>query len=148
MALTPDPGGEGAPPAVGKVDGQEPDLLVLSAGKVVNAQTIHAHDLIYGVAFSFTIPMTEYMGEGPDAAAGLRAEWIQAMAQHEHVVALTYTQDANRAGGLVDEIIVTVGTPDESSTADVAIPLAQLNTPGAFQRVDDLYAVLAKSIGL
>lgn len=147
MALTPDPSGEGAPPNSFQVLGQYPDLLIQSATRVVNAQTIIARELIYGVTFQFTIPMTEYMGEGPQAAAGLRAGWIEAMAQHTHVTGLTYTQDVNSSGALVDQMIVTVGTSDLANTAELTYPLEQLNTPAAFQAVDDLYAKLAASLG-
>ena len=148
MALTPDPSGIGAPPAVAHVDGQYPDILIQGANRVVNAQTIIAHDLIYGVSFQFTIPMQEYMGAGPDASAGLRAEWIQTMAQHAHVVGLSYTQFVNRQGGLTDQMIVTVGTPDGENEAEITLPLEGLNTIGAFDQVDALYAALAHSIGL
>ena len=115
---------------------------------VAGAQTIIAHDLIYGVSFQFTIPMQEYMGAGPDASAGLRAEWIQTMAQHAHVVGLSYTQFVNRQGGLTDQMIVTVGTPDGENEAEITLPLEGLNTIGAFDQVDALYAALAHSIGL
>lgn len=148
MALPVEVDGGGAAPGSFTVLGQYPDLLVQSATRVVNAQTIVARENIYGVSFQFTIPMTEYMGEGPDAAAGLRAGWIQAMAAHDHVVGMTYTQDVNAAGTLVDQMVITVGTPDGENTADLTIPLAQLNAPGSFQKVDDLYAIVARTAGI
>ena len=148
MALPVEVDGGGAEPGSFTVLGQYPDLLVQSATRVVNAETIIAKENIYGVGFQFTIPMTEYMGAGPQASAGLRAGWIQAMAAHAHVVGMAYTQDVNASGTLVDQMIITVGTPDGENTADLTIPLSQLNAPGAFQQVDDLYAIVARTAGI
>jgi hypothetical protein len=148
MVLPVDDGGGGASPGDFTVLGQYPDLLVQSATRVVNAQTIIAKDDLYGISFQFTIPMTEYMGAGPEASAGLRAGWIEAMAQHDHVIGMAYTQDVNAAGTLVDQMIITVGTPDGEQAADLTIPLSALNSPSSFQKVDDLYAVVARTAGL
>ncbi len=148
MALPVDPDGGGAAPGSFTVLGQYPDLLVQSATRVVNAETIVARENIYGVSYQFTIPMTEYTGAGPEASAGLRAGWIQAMAGHDHVVGMAYTQDVNASGTLVDQMVITVGTPDGENTADLTIPLASLNAPGAFQQVDDLYAIVARTAGI
>jgi len=148
MVLPVDDGGGGANPGDFTVLGQYPDLLVQSATRVVNAQTIIAKDDLYGISFQFTIPMTEYMGAGPEASAGLRAGWIEAMAQHQHVIGMAYTQDVNAAGTLVDQMIITVGTPDGEQAADLTIPLSALNNPSSFQKVDDLYAVVARTAGL
>jgi len=148
MVLPVDDGGGGAAPGDFTVLGQYPDLLVQSATRVVNAQTIVAKDDLYGISFQFTIPMTEYMGAGPEASAGLRAGWIEAMAQHQHVIGMAYTQDVNAAGTLVDQMIITVGTPDGEQAADLTIPLSALNNPSSFQKVDDLYAVVARTAGL
>jgi hypothetical protein len=148
MALPVEPDGAGADPGSFTVIGQYPDLLVQSATRVVNAETIVARENIYGVSFQFTIPMTEYMGEGPQAAAGLRAGWIQAMAQHQHVIGMAYTQDVNASGTLVDQMIITVGTPDGEQSADLTIPLSALNAPSSFQKVDDLYAIVARTAGI
>lgn len=148
MALPVEPDGGGAAPGSFTVLNQYPDLLSQSATRVVNAETIVARENIYGVTYQFTIPMTEYMGAGPDASAGLRAGWIQAMAAHQHVVGMSYTQDLNQAGALVDQMIVAVGTPDGENTAELVLPLASLNAPASFQKVDDLYAIVARTVGI
>jgi len=70
------------------------------------------------------------------------------MAQHDHVIGMAYTQDVNAAGTLVDQMIITVGTPDGEQAADLTIPLSALNNPSSFQKVDDLYAVVARTAGL
>ena len=148
MALPVEVDGGGAEPGSFTVLGQYPDLLVQSATRVVNAQTIVARENIYGVSYQFTIPMTEYMGAGPEASAGLRAGWIQAMAAHAHVIGMAYTQDVNAAGTLVDQMVITVGTDDGEQAADLTIPLASLNAPGSFQKVDDLWAIVARTAGI
>ncbi len=148
MALPVEVDGAGAEPGSFTVEGQYPDLLVQSATRVVNAETIVARENIYGVSYQFTIPMTEYMGAGPDASAGLRAGWIQAMAAHDHVIGMAYTQDVNASGTLVDQMVITVGTPDGEQAADLTIPLSALNSPASFQKVDDLYAIVARTAGI
>jgi len=148
MALVPEPDGGGTEPGSFTVTGQYPDILVQSATRVVNAETIVARENIYGISFQFTIPMAEYMGAGPQASAGLRAGWIQAMAQHDHVIGMAYTQDVNASGTLVDQMVITVGTPDGEQSADLTLPLSQLNSPASFQRVDDLYAIVARTAGI
>lgn len=143
-------GDGGAPSTTGgfHVISQRPDLLVRSASDVVDAVTITAEDDVFLVIFSFTISRQEWQGIGTQVAAADRALWIQTMAMHEHVVAMTYSQDVNAAGTLRDVMVMTVGTPDGNHAADVAWPLTSLNTPGAFQAVDNAYATLVKTAGL
>lgn len=148
MALTPE--GGGPPDATGKfhVIAQRPDLLVRSATDVADAMTITAQDDVYGVVFAFTITRAEWLGIGTQVAAADRAIWIQTMAQHEHVAAITYSQDTGTNGNLRDVVVITVATPDGEHTADVTWPLTTLNTPGAFGAVDAAYATLTQTAAL
>lgn len=149
MALTQE--GSGSPgdggPVTGdyEVTGQEPDILVLSGNRVVQAETIYAREKTFGIDFQFTIPRDEYMGSGPQAAAGLRASWLQTIGNHEHVTAIYVTQDVNAQNFLRDYVFVTVGTPDGLQEAQTRFLLDNANTPGAFGAIDAAYAALVRA---
>lgn len=149
MALT--AGDSGTPGSGGPVNGdyvvtgQEPDILVMSGNRVVSAETIYARETTFGIDFQFTIPMTEYMGSGPQAAAGLRASWLQTIGNHDHVTGVYVTQDVNAQNLLRDYVFVTVGTDDGLQTATTRILLDNANTPAAFQQIDNAYAALVKA---
>lgn len=145
------PAGDGGPPSANgafHVIAQRPDLLVRSATDVVDAVTITAEDDVFSVIYSFTISRQEWAGIGTQVAAADRALWIQTMAMHDHVVAMTYSQDVNSGGMLRDVMVMTVATPDGNHAADVTYPLNSLNTPAAFKAVDDAYAQLVKTAAL
>jgi hypothetical protein len=128
-----------------EVTGQEPDILVMSGNRVVQAETIYARELTFGIDFQFTIPRDEYMGAGPQASAGLRASWLQAIGNHPNVTAVYVTQDVNPQNLLRDYVFVTVGTPDTLQQAQTRILLDNANKPGAFQQIDDTYAALIRA---
>lgn len=127
---------------------QEPDILVQTGNKVVQAETIYARELTFGIDYQFTIPLTTYMGEGPEAAAGLRAEWLQTLGNHEHVVGLYVTQDVNAQNLLRDYVFITVGTDDLQNTTQIRVLLDNANNPGTFQAIDDAWNRVATSAGL
>lgn len=149
MALTQDGSGEPGDggPITGdyEVTGQEPDILVLGGNRVVQAETIYAKEKTFGIEFQFTIPRDEYMGSGPQAAAGLRASWLQTIGNHDHVTAVFVTQDVNPQNLLRDYVFVTVGTADGLQTAQTRILLDAANTPGAFQQIDNTYQALLRA---
>lgn len=152
MALSVDGGADGGTggPVTGdyEVTGQEPDILVLSGNRVVAAETIFAREKTFGIDFQFTIPTTEYMGSGPNAAAGLRAEWLQTIGNHEHVTAVYVAQDVNPQNLLRDYVFVTVGTDDGLQQAQTKFLLDNANTPAAFGLIDAAWKALAKAAGI
>lgn len=117
-------------------------ILVQSSGDVVDAATITATDAVFGITFSFTIPKTDWRAGPIKVSASDYASYIQQVAQHDHVTAAWYAPDTNAQGLLVDTLVVQVATPDDSSSATTEIPFSKLNTPGAFQQIDDTYATL------
>jgi hypothetical protein len=114
-------------------------ILVQPGGAVVDAATISAVDGIYGIAFSFTIPKTDWRAEVIHVSASNYASYIQTIAAHDHVTAAWYAPDTNAAGLLIDTLVVVVATSDGLSSASVEIPFAILNTPQAFARIDAAY---------
>jgi hypothetical protein len=146
VALTPDPGGTGTVTSDYDFTGSEPSILVESGNRVVKAVTLYAREKEFGIEFQFTIPRTEYMGSGPEGAAGLRAGWLQAIGIADHVQAVSVVQDVNAQGFLRDYVLVTVGSDDGQFTADTQILLDSANTPGAFQQIANTWAAVAKTI--
>lgn len=128
------------------VTGQEPDILVQAGNKVVQAETIYAREDTFGIDYQFTIPLTEYMGSGPAAAAGLRAEWLQTLGNHEHVVGLYVTQDVNAQNLLRDYVFITVGTDDLENTTLVRVLLDNANNPGTFTLIDQAWQRVSSSL--
>lgn len=131
----------GADPVTGdyEVTGQEPAIDVLSGNRVVNAQTIYAREKSFDIDFQFTLPQEVYMGIGPQAAAADRASWIQTVAVIPYVQAIWVDRDANAQGLLRDYVFVTVGTDDGLNTSLVRVLLDNLNTPAAFQTIEDAW---------
>lgn len=131
-----------------QVLGQHSDILVQSNNQVVQAETIYAQEDTYGIQYQFTIPLTVYMGEGPEAAAGLRAEWLQTLANHDHVVGLYVTQDVNAQNLLRDYVFITVGTDDLVNTTEIRVLLDNANNPSTFQAIDNAWNRVASSAGI
>ena len=137
MALT--AGDSGPPGESGSVrDVTSRDtILVRADGSVVDAATISATDGVYGIAFQFTLPKTDWRAEIINVSASNYASYIQQIGGHDHVSAIWYAQDVNAQGLLVDTLTVLVDSDSGNSTTEVTIPFTMLNTPAAFQRIDD-----------
>jgi hypothetical protein len=138
------PGGEGG--AAGESGSLVPGsvtsrdtILVSPGGGVVDAATISAIDGIYKIPFSFTLPKTQWQTQIIKVSASNYASYIQQIGGHDHVVAAWYAPDTNKAGVLIDTLVVVVETDDGVSSAEVEIPFAMLNTPAAFARIDNAY---------
>lgn len=119
--------------------------LFVRGQNVQPAQTVQAEALRHGIVFGFTVPRdgpTGFYGGGVQAAAGLRAGWIDAMAQDQYVLGMSWSQDTNAGGDLIDVMDITVGDPAGDFQTQVTIPLEALNAPASFQRVADAYAAL------
>lgn len=142
MAL---PAGDGGPPgesgSVKDVTSRD-TIQVESDGSVVDAATISATDGIYGIRFSFTVPKTSWKAGPIQVAASDYASYIQQIAQHDHVTAAWYAPDTNSQGLLIDTLVTVVSSTSGNSDAQVEIPFSKLNTPGAFQMLDDANAQL------
>jgi hypothetical protein len=136
-----DVGGEGSVGASGSVrDVRSRDtILVQASGAVVDVATISAVDDIYGIAFEFTLPKTDWRAEIIKVSASNFASYIQAIGGHDHVIAAYYAPDTNAAGLLIDTLVVVVATDQEESTTEVEIPFSMLNTPAAFAKIDAAY---------
>lgn len=135
-------GGESGVGGSYKILYQRPDILIVGVNNVQDAVTVTAQDAIYGVVFSFTRSKASWEGGAVQAAASFYAGMIQQMAQYQHVVGLTYTQDTNASGNLVDQIAVTVGSDDGTQESTFVWPLETIGEGPAFAKVDSEYAQL------
>lgn len=122
-------GGAGAAPGSFKVVSQSPTILVQGASSVVDAMTITINVLTVQVIASFTVPRSVWLlsqtstaQEGVPALASQYAAYIEALGMQQAVVGISYAQDVNAAGFLVDVLIVTVATPDGAQTAIATVP--------------------------
>jgi hypothetical protein len=140
--------GGGAAPGSFRVLGQVPAIQVYAGTKVRDAVQITVQELTYGVTFSFTIPRTEWAGEGTQGAAELYAGWVQYIGARDHVVGLSYTEDVNASGNLTDMLLVTLATPDGNNVAEVEVELAQANTEATFGKLDAAYQTLVATAAL
>jgi hypothetical protein len=121
---------------------QRPDILVVGVNNVQDAVTVTAQDGVYGVVFSFTRSTKSWEGGLVQVAASFYAGMIQAMAGHAHVFGLTYTQDTNASGNLVDQIAVTVASDDGNQEATFVWPLETIGETAALTKADAVYAQL------
>lgn len=144
------PADEGGPTVNGEytVIGQSPTVKVIAGNQVIDAMTITVAEQLYGLDFSFTLPRSEWQGAGTAVLALDYTSWSQQLAAHQHVLGMTYAEDTNASGLLIDVWFVTVGTDDGVQTAQVTVPFSALNTPRAFALVDDAYATLLRNAGL
>lgn len=141
MALQPAEGGGGISGKY-QILYQRPDILVVGVNNVQDAVTVTAQDGEYGIVFSFTRSRQSWEGGAVQAAASFYAGQIQAMAGHPNVVGMTYTQDTNASGNLVDQMVVTVGSPDGSQEASFTWPLETIGGTGAIGEADRVYGVM------
>jgi hypothetical protein len=115
-------------------------ILVKADGSVVDAATISATESVYNISFEFTLPKSDWRAQIIQVSAQNYASYIETIGAHDHVIAAFYATDTNAAGLLVDTLVVVVATENERSTTEVSIPFPILNTPTAFQRIEDAYA--------
>lgn len=141
MALEPvgDGGGVGGSY---KILYQRPDILVVGVNNVQDAVTVTAQDGIYGIVFSFTRSVQSWEGGLVQVAASFYAGMIQTMAGYRNVVGLTYTQDTNASGNLIDQMAVTVGSADGTQEATFVWPLETIGEIPALTKADDVFAQL------
>jgi hypothetical protein len=116
--------------------------MVRADGSTVDAATISATDGIYGIAFEFTLPKTDWRAQIIQVSASNYASYIQQIAQHDHVTAIWYALEVNAQGLLTDTLTVLVDSDSGNSSTEVTIPFGMLNTPGAFARIDAANASL------
>lgn len=137
MPIDPDQGAGGAPGSYTIVS-QNSTSLVQGNGDVVDAVTLAATENIYGVWFQVTVTRAAWneaagiaaagaggAGEGTAATVlvGQAAGLIQALGGLAPVTAINYQQNTNAAGLLIDQLLVTVSSPDGLSNIDVTVPL-------------------------
>lgn len=122
-------GGAGAAPGSFTVVSQTPTILVQGASSVVDAMTITINVTTVQVVASFTVPRTVWAlaqtstaDEGIASLASQYAAYIEALGEQEAVVGISYAQDVNAAGYLIDVLIVTVATADGSQSAIATVP--------------------------
>ena len=131
-------GGGGGAAGSYKVLLQRPDILVQGVNNVVDAVTVQ--DTLYGVVFSFTRSRSSWEGGAVQAAASFFAGNIQALAEYRHVQGIAYTQDTSASGGLIDQLVVTVGTDDGDQEASFVWPLEQVDSQALYAKVDSVFA--------
>lgn len=148
MTVEIDGGGNAAAPGSFKVVGQRPTILIQGGSQVVDAMTIDVQELTYGIFFSFTIPRTQWAGDGTQAEADAYTAVVQSIAAYAPVIAVNYAQDVNAAGALIDTLIVTVATPDGLNTANVTVPLSGTAGTAPFAAIDKAVATLTTTAAL
>jgi len=121
---------------------QRPDILIVGVNNVQDAVTVTAQDAVYHVVFSFTRSKASWEGGLVQVAASFYAGMIQTMAEQPHVVGLSYTQDTNASGNLVDQIAVTVGSDDGTQESTFIWPLETIGEMAALNKVSDEFSKL------
>lgn len=131
-------GGAGGAPGTYTIVSQNSTSLVQGNGNVVDAVTLAATENIYGVWFQVTVSRADWNeaagiaaagagGAGETTAAteiiGQAAGLIQALGGLAPVTAISYQQNTNAQGLLIDQLLVTVSSPDGLSNIDVVVPL-------------------------
>jgi len=140
MALEKLDGGGGAAAGTYKVLLQKPDILVQGVNNVVDAVTATVQEMEYGIVFSFTRSRSSWEGGAVQAAASFFAGNIQALAGYRHVQGISYTQDTNASGNLIDQLVITVGTDDGDQEASFVWPLEQVDSQAVYAKVDSVFA--------
>lgn len=135
IAIGPGGGPPGQSGTVTNVTSRD-SILVTAAGAVVDAATISATDGIYGIAFEFTVPKSNWQAGPIQVSASDHAASIQQIAGHQFVTAAWYAPDTNAAGVLIDTLVVVVQSTTGLSDTQVEIPFSILNTPHAFAMLD------------
>lgn len=131
-------GGSGAAPGSYTILAQNSAALVQGNGNVIDAVTLQATENTFGVWFQVTVTRAQWNEAAGIAAAGagspgagtaalqLVSEYaalIQALAGLPPVTAMSYQQNTNAQGLLIDQLLVTVSNADGSSNIDVTVPL-------------------------
>lgn len=142
MSLEIQGGGGGIGVGTVTLTGSEPSLLVQSGTKAVAATTVYATDDLYGVDFQVTIPQTEFLGQGPKATADLYGGYIQQIGGEPYTAGISYGQDVNAAGNLVDTLFVTVQDTTGAFTTQASVPLRSANTPAQLAKLSAVAAQL------
>lgn len=113
----------------------EPTLIVKSGAKPQEGDTVYATENTYDIDFQVTIPHTEFLGAGPQATADLYGGYIATLAAEPYTYGVTYGQDVNASGNLVDTLFVIVGDPTGRFLTQVSVPLRSANTPATFAKL-------------
>lgn len=142
MALQPVGGGGGAAAGTYTVLYQRPDILVLGVNNVVEAITVTVRENTYGIIFAFTRSRLSWEGGAVQAAASFFSGNIQALAAYQNVVGISYTQDTNASGNLIDQLIITVGTVDQTQEASFVWPLETIDQQGVYAEADRVFGIL------
>jgi hypothetical protein len=143
---------------------QNPDSLVKPNGDVVAAMTIQATEANYGVWFKFTVPLTVYntspvagaVGPAPAGAPSAalqvlifdRAKMIYDIGQLVPVTSIYYLELVNTQTLFSDYLIVTVSTPDFSSSSEALVPLDPTQEAEAVTTIDNTFAQLTANLTL
>ena len=135
-------GGAGAVPGSFRVIDQSPTIEVYAGNQTRDAMRITIAEQIYGVTFTITVPLLVYNAQSVQSLASEYAAAVQSIGALPEVVDMFYQEGQTAAGLSVDQLVVVVGTPDGSSTANVTIPLLTANTPAQFDKVIAGYDVL------
>jgi len=141
MALEPVDGGDGSGGSY-KILAQRPDILVVGVNNVQDAVTVTAQDGIYGVVFSFTRSVKSWEGGAVQAAASFYSGGIQALAAYRHVQGISYTQDTNASGNLIDQLVITVGDDSGDNEASFVWPLETIDGTGVYAKADAVFGQL------
>lgn len=150
--------GTGAAPGSYQVLGQHSTVIVRGDGTAVDAVTIAAQEKMFDVWFQVTVTRADWNEAAGIAAAGAgstgatgaatqiigqAAGLIQALGILAPVVAISYQQNTNARGLLVDQLLVTVTDPAGESAVDVAVPL----DPAQEAQSNNLVLATAAGIG-
>lgn len=131
-----------------EIVGQQDGLRLLAGNRAEKTRVISARSLSYNVTFTFAITYTDWIeGRTPQLVA-TKTQQVNTLAAYEHTVDVNTSQDVDAQGNVINELVVTVGTPDGLQTVDVAIRMDSIGLPSAMPRLEAAYATLAKAGGL
>lgn len=145
MALQPVDGGSGNVNGDFRVESQIPSILVEPTGKVVDAVTVYATELAFGVPFVFTVSTATWQGAEFETYARVIASYIQEIGQAPHVVAIQSTPDTDKSGNLRDYLFVTVGIDGTDSEAVVKVLQDNANSQATFAALSSTYDLLVRN---
>ena len=128
-------GGAGPSPGTVTNVSSAPTLIIKPGGSTTDGHIVYFTETTYGVSAAFTVDDLLFTAQGVQSLADEYAAAIQVIGEQTPVIAISYAQDLNAAGDLIDVLIVTVQSTSGNSTDNVEIPLLQSNQNSQVNKV-------------
>ena len=135
-------GGDLASPDAYQIVGQTSTFRVNANNTTTAIEQITARSLKYDVTFTFNVTAATYAADGAPPLVALKTSEVNALAGHDHVVAVRGEEDQGADGNLYNYLVVTVGTDDGERTSDVRIRMDAIGLPSAFGAVDAAWTLM------